>query len=100
MLLVLLGPAAAHHSLVNVAGVRADWVTLHQGFFAVWVVAAGLHLLGRIVPALQATVMPRAVRSVPGRWARALTFVTMVGSAVVLAVVLLQAVGGWASFHG
>lgn len=100
VLLVLLGQDAARHSLVTVVGLRMDWVTLHQGFFAVWAAAAGLHLLGRIVPALQATVLPNPARSVPGRWTRMLWFGAMVASAAALAVALVHADTSWASFHG
>jgi hypothetical protein len=97
VLLVLLGRDAAGHSLITVVGLRVDWVMLHQGFFAVWAGVVGLHLLGRIVPALQATVMPSPARSVPGRWTRMLWFVAMVASAAALAVVLVHADAGWAS---
>lgn len=100
VLLVVLGQDAARHSLVSMMGFRMDWVTLHQGFFAVWVVAVGLHLLGRIVPALRVTLMPSPDRIVPGRWTRMLWFVAMVASAAALAVVLVRADGSWASFHG
>ena len=100
VLLVLLGQDAAGQSLITLLGLRVDWVTLHQGFFAVWVVAVGLHLLGRIVPALRATVMPGSARVVPGRWTRMLFFTAMVASAVALAVVLVHADAGWASFPG
>lgn len=97
VLLVLIGQDQARQSLVTVLAFRADWVTLHQGFFAVWVVAVGLHLLGRIFPALRATVARESATSVPGRWTRILWFVTMGASAAALAVVLVQAVGAWTS---
>jgi hypothetical protein len=95
-LLVLLGEEQAHQSLVTLLGFRADWVTLHQGFFAVWVGAVGLHLLGRIVPALRATVAPGSTSAVPGRWTRLLWFLAMVASAAALAVVLVRADASWA----
>jgi len=97
--LVLLGEEAARRSLVTLLGFRADWVTVHQGFFAVWAGAAGLHLLGRIIPALRTTVLrrPAAGQAVPGRWARGLWFVTMVAAAAALAVVLVHADSSWAS---
>jgi len=98
VLLVLLGQGSAQQSLLTVLGFRADWVTLHQGFFAVWVGAVGLHLLGRIVPALRATVAPRQGPSaaLPGRWIRVLWFLAMLASAAALAVVLVQADTSWA----
>jgi hypothetical protein len=97
ILLVLLGQDRAQQSLVTALGFRADWVTVHQGFFAVWVAAVGLHLLGRIVPALRATVAPRAGSgTVPGRWTRVLWFVAMLASAAALAVLLVHADTSWA----
>jgi hypothetical protein len=99
VLLVLLGENRARQSLVSMLGFRVDWVTVHQGFFAVWAVVAGLHVLGRIVPALRATVKPGAGRVVPGRWVRALWFVAMVASAAALAVLLLRGDASWTSFH-
>ncbi len=100
VLLVLLGEDRAHQSLLTLLGFRLDWVSTHQGFFAVWVGAVGLHLLGRIVPALRATVVPGSTEVVPGRWARTLWFVAMVTSAAALAVVLVHADSSWTSFHG
>ena len=101
VLLILLGEEQARRTSLTVLGFRADWVTAHQGFFAVWCGAVGLHLLGRIVPALRATVLrgPGAERAVPGRWARVLWFAVMVVGAAALAVVLVHADSSWAS-HG
>ncbi|MDX6326969.1 MAG: hypothetical protein QOK15_3323 [Nocardioidaceae bacterium] len=99
VLLVLIGQQQAHTSLVALLGVRIDWVTLHQGFFAVWAGAAGLHLLGRVVPALRATVLSGTPAAIPGRGRRALWFGVMGVSAAVLAVVLVQGDSSWSS-HG
>jgi hypothetical protein len=98
-LLVLLGAEVARRSTAVLLGFRVDWVTAHQAFFAVWAAAAGLHLLGRIVPALKATLVrgPGAAPVVPGRWARALCFVVMLAAAAALAVVLVRADSSWAS---
>jgi hypothetical protein len=96
VLLVLLGPAAAHTSLMDVLGFRVDWVTVHQSFFAVWATVTGLHLLGRIVPALRITLAPgNTAAAVPGAAARWLLLAAMAASAVVLALVLVQAAGSW-----
>ena len=100
VLLVLLGQDRSHANLITLLGIRVDWVTTHQAFFAVWAVAVGLHLLGRIVPALRATVVPDGGGVVPGRWTRALLFVAMLVSAAALAVLLVHADGSWTSFHG
>jgi hypothetical protein len=101
VLLVLLGEERSRQSLVSLLGFRLDWVSAHQGFFVVWVGAVGLHLLGRIVPALRLTVLTGGpATSVPGRWTRLLWFVTMAASAAALSVALVHADGSWASFHG
>ncbi|GAB3448229.1 hypothetical protein GCM10027517_33090 [Phycicoccus ginsengisoli] len=99
VLLILLGQTQAQQDLVSLLGFRVSWVTLHQGFFAVWAGAVGLHLLGRIVPALRTTLLrgPGRDRSVPGRWARGLYFLVMVVGAAALAVVLVHADTSWAS---
>jgi hypothetical protein len=99
LLLVLLGEDRSHHSLVTLLGFRADWVSVHQGFFAVWAGAVGLHLLGRMVPAFSTTVVPGSRPVVPGRWLRVGWFVVMSASAVALAVALVHADGTWAD-HG
>jgi hypothetical protein len=96
VLLVLVGPDSAHRSLIDVIGFRIDWVTVHQGFFAVWATVTGLHLLGRIVPALRIAVVRRGMSvGVPGGWSRRLLLALVAVSAVVLAVVLVRADGGW-----
>ena len=95
VLLVLLGEDTARRSLLTAAGLRVDWITLHQGFFAVWVGATSLHLLGRFVPALRITVAGREASTVPGRAARALLLAAMAVSAVALAVVLVNAEDSW-----
>lgn len=101
ILLVLLGEESAHTVLVSALGFRVDWVTLHQGFFIVWAAATALHLLGRIVPALRLTVArPTATTAVPGRWTRALWFLTMAAAAAALAVALVHADSGWHGFPG
>ncbi len=101
VLLVLLGEERSRQSLATVLGFRLNWVFAHQVFFAVWAVAAGLHLLGRIVPALRTTVVrdPETARRVPGSWARAATFVVMTVSAAALAVALVHADSGWSFDH-
>jgi hypothetical protein len=96
--LVVLGPGSSHHSLFSLVGFRVDWVTLHQGFFAVWCVVTGLHLLSRLVPALRVTVGKDRSAYVPGTWARWLLLAGTAASAAALAVTLVRA-DGWASFH-
>jgi hypothetical protein len=102
VLLVVLGEEHSRQSLITLLGLRVDWLSLHQGFFAVWTGAVGLHLLARIVPALRATVLSASDSgaAVPGRWTRVLWHVTMLASAAALAVVLVHADGSWATALG
>jgi hypothetical protein len=95
VLLVLLGEPSGHTDLFTVVGFRVGWVTLHQAAFAVWAAATGLHLLGRIVPALRLTVAGRGLGGVPGRAARTAALALTVAVAAVLAVVLVHAEGSW-----
>lgn len=99
VLLVLLGPVRSHAALLDVLGFRMDWVTIHQGFFAVWVVATGLHLLGRFVPALRITMLTPGSSSVPGAWWRWLLLAATAASAVALAVALVHADSSWVGVH-
>jgi hypothetical protein len=59
-LLVYLGATRSRTPLVTLLGHSVDWVTLHQVSFAAFAVSVGLHVLGRLVPAL------RLVRPRPG----------------------------------
>lgn len=104
VLLVVLGQPSARQDLFSVLGFGVGWVTLHQGFFIVWGAATGLHLLGRIVPALRLSFGPPfgvAPRSLPGTVARLATIAVTAAAAVALAVALVQAEGSWAhdDFH-
>ncbi|NHA67494.1 hypothetical protein [Phycicoccus flavus] len=95
ILLVLLGEETGRQTVVSVLGQRVDWVTVHQAFFAVWCVATGLHLLGRIVPALRHTLSRFGARAVPGRAGRVGALALAAVAAVVVAVLLVQADGSW-----
>lgn len=96
VLLVLLGEDSSRTTLVSLLGFRVDWITVHQGCFVVWAGATGLHLLGRIVPALL-IASGRAARGlgVPGRAWRALALTVALAAAVVSAVLLVHAKGSW-----
>lgn len=99
IVLVLLGPARAHGQLFAALGFRADWVTVHQALFAGWAIATGLHLLGRIVPALRITLSPQHAAPVPGAWIRWLLLAVTALSAIALAVALVHADASWVGFH-
>jgi hypothetical protein len=95
ILLVLLGEQSGRQHILTALGFGISWVSVHQGVFAVWCGATGLHLLGRIVPALQLTVRRGGAGRVPGAAARAVLLVAAGGAAVVLAVVLVRADASW-----
>ncbi len=95
VLLILLGEQSGRRDLVSFLGFRADWVTVHQGVFVVWCVVTGLHLLGRIVPAVRLTVRRGAVPGVPGKLTRVGLLGLAGALAVVLAVVLVRADTSW-----
>lgn len=99
VMLVLLGPVRSHQSFLDALGFRIDWVTVHQACFAVWVVVTGLHVLGRIVPALRITWGSTAAPTVPGSWVRWTVLAATLASAAALAVVLVHADSSWAAFH-
>ena len=93
--LILIGEQNGRRPFVSALGFGISWVTVHQGVFAVWCAAAGLHLLGRIIPAVQLTVRRGTGERVPGGVARILLLLAAAASAVVLAVVLIRADTSW-----
>ena len=83
--LILLGESSSRTPIVTALGQPVDWITVHQGSFAVWCVATGLHVLVRLVPAAQ-IVAARGASTVPGPWLRA---------AVIALTAVVAAVSGW-----
>jgi hypothetical protein len=96
--LVLVGPAAGRHSLLDVAGQHVDMLLLHKASFVVWAAATGLHVLGRAVPALR-LALPRSGTQgrIPGRAGRATIVAVTMAVAVVAAVLVLGQAGPWRS---
>ena len=96
LVLILLGQDSSHTVLVTALGQRVDWLTLHQGLFIVWAVLTGLHLLARLVPALQLTVMAKhATTTVDGKRLRTTVLIGSLAIAVVSAVLVLAGSGSW-----
>jgi hypothetical protein len=101
LVLVALGPELSRTELISVLGHRVDYLTVHQGFFVVWLVLTGLHVLARIVPALRLTVARRDHASaVAGGSGRLVAIVVILAVAVACAVLVLFAAGGWHSSGG
>ena len=73
--------------IVTLAGQRIDALTLHKASFVVWLVATGLHVLARTIPAVQLVGASRR-GPVPGRAARtaavAVTIAASVGTGIVV----------------
>jgi hypothetical protein len=100
VLLVLLGNDSGQRSFISFLGFGLSWVGVHQGFFIVWGGATGLHLLGRIVPALMLTFGRARAMRVPGGWARSTLIGTAATVAILLAVLLVRADGSWGHDRG
>jgi hypothetical protein len=99
IVLVLSGEGSSRHVLISLLGFTIDWITLHQIAFAVWASATGLHLLGRIVPAVRIAVGSLR-RRVPGASARYAATGAVLAAAVGLAFILVHLDSGWADHHG
>jgi hypothetical protein len=95
VVLVLLGQDSSRQVLVSALGFQVNWVTVHQVAFVAWATATGLHLLGRIVPALR-IAFAAGVR-IPGRTGRLVAIGLVLMTAAALAVVLVHADASWAS---
>lgn len=96
LVLVALGPDTSQQQLLNAVGQRVDWVTVHQGVFVVWGVLTGLHVLGRLLPAVRLAVLgPAAGNRVDGRARRGGTLLITAALAVVAGAVVLGAAVGW-----
>jgi hypothetical protein len=98
LVLVALGPAPSRTAWVSVLGHPLDYVTVHKGFFVLWLVLTGLHVLARIGPALWLTVARHGrLGAVPGGRGRIVALVFSLAAAVVSAVLVLSVAGDW---HG
>lgn len=93
--LVPLGAHTGRDPVLTVAGWRISALTIHQATFAVWAVIAGLHTLGRIVPALRITGIGRTAARVPGRMPRVAVLTLTLAVATLGATLVLNASGSW-----
>jgi hypothetical protein len=93
--LVVVGPTNSREVLATLAGHRIDAITIHQASFLIWAAATGLHILGRLVPALRLTVLRASERHVPGPWRRGAVLVVTGVAAALAAVLVLQGAGAW-----
>jgi hypothetical protein len=100
LVLVALGEQRAHAGSFSLLGFRADWVTLHQASFVAWAVVTGLHVLARVVPAIdlaagRRTESPGYAGRVPGRAARAAVLALALAVAGGTTALVLPAASSW-----
>lgn len=101
VVLALIGPDNSRHVLTNIFGQRIDGVTLHQAAFAAWAVVTGLHVLTRLVPALQLTVLPGGKGDhVPGPRRRGIALALTLAVAAASAALVLGLSTDWRSEQG
>lgn len=96
VLLLLLGDQRSREAIVTVAGLRVDWLFLHQASFVVWFGAMTIHVLGRTVPALRTAQRSlQRPRAVDGIMLRLTSIVLALALGAALAVWLVGKEGGW-----
>ena len=82
----------------TVAGQRIDALTLHKICFVLWLVATGLHVLARSIPAWQlATGGTRTRTHTPGRGLRAAALIVVVAVSVGTGIVVSNLPTDWKS---
>ncbi len=93
--LVLIGQQSSQVALVSLAGFRINWLAIHQGAFAVWATATGIHLVGRIVPAVRIVGRTATSARLPGGTTRLILSGVVIAAAIGLAFLLVHADTGW-----
>lgn len=97
--LVALG-SSTFSPIVTIAGFSINALTIHQASFAVWLVATGLHVLARTVPAVKVAMAGDAHRhAVPGVAARAAVLSATLLAGVAASVLVLHLANGWTDHH-
>jgi hypothetical protein len=95
VVLLLVGPSGAFTPLVTVAGQPISVLTLHQASTIAWAVATGLHVLGRLVPAVHLAMNSGPRQDPPaGGWLRTCVMASTLALAA-LAAVLALSLGHW-----
>jgi hypothetical protein len=99
--LVALGNQASHHPLFSLFGFGMDPVGLHKIAFVFWFATTGLHVLGRLVPALQLSRLAPApsgsAASVPGKGARTAFVALVLATGALTGFIVLHVSGGWST---
>lgn len=100
--LIAIGGRASQDQWFAVLGQRISPITVHQGFFILFAIFAGLHLCARFIPALIRAAGPRRSSTssgVPGRSARTAVLAAIAVASALAAVLLLPAAHGWHGGH-
>jgi hypothetical protein len=104
--LIAVGPDSGRRALLTVLGQRIDLLSIHQALFIVFAVAAGLHLLARLVPAV-VLATERGRRDdgrLRGRGPRIAVLVVTLVVGALAAALILPAASSWrderGGFHG
>jgi len=96
VLLIAIGSSGGRQTLATVAGHTLDLTFLHKATFVLWIGATGLHVLARLVPAMQLTMVRltsrRPAGAVPGRYRRGGVIAATLVAAAIAAVVTVAAV--------
>jgi hypothetical protein len=94
--LILVSPDAGRRAFVSAAGFGVSLLMIHKATFVLWGIVTGAHTLGRLIPALQLTVLRWSERPrVPGRHRRSATLAAAVVSGALAAVLALSVAGAW-----
>jgi hypothetical protein len=94
--LILVSPDTGRQPFVSAAGFGVSLLMIHKASFVIWGIFTGGHTLGRLIPALQLTVLRWSDgRRVPGRHRRSATLVVAVVSGALAAVLALSVAGAW-----
>jgi hypothetical protein len=96
--LILVSPDTARQSFFPAAGIGVSLLMIHKATFVGWGIVTAAHTLGRLIPALQLTVLQPSDRPrVPGRRRRTATLAAAIVSGALAAMLAVSAAGGWRS---
>jgi hypothetical protein len=98
VIVTLLGKAGADRTRFHVLGNGVSALTLHQARVILWAVTTGLHVLCRLVPALQ--LAGTSTQRPPGGSARVAAMGSIAVAAVILAIVGVGLSHGWTRDSG
>ncbi len=94
--LILVSPDSGRQPFVSAAGFGVSLLMIHKATFVIWGIVTGAHTLGRLIPALQLTVLRSSDdRRVPGRHRRSATLVAAMVCGALAAILAVSVAGAW-----